>query len=341
MLQEVFAVMAILGMIVGSGFITGKEIVVFFSRFGSYSFLTIFLSFFIFFFAFKFILNYSKKISQKISKSKFAMFTNIILCTIFSSAMFGGINNLLNFDKKLINFVIFCVILLFCCLIFKKGGDFFNKLNLILVPLMLLVFVVLLCYKIKMPQLSFSNFGGISIFYCLLYCLLNISNGVVVIAGLGQSLSKKQKARVAFISALVLCIILLLTNIVLLNSPASFEEEMPMLTLFSYGGRIIMTFVIFVGCLTTLFSIIYSCSSSIRGICKNEYLNFSLSIILPLVLSLWGFSNIVQHLYPLASVMGGALLVQLFFIPPLKRGDKKIHSSRKNTKNKNACHDDI
>ena len=145
----------------------------------------------------------------------------------------------------------------------------------------------------------------------------------------------------AFISALVLGIMLLLTNIVLFAYPALFNEEMPMLAILSSGSSAVITLVVFIGCLTTLLSIIYSASSSIRGMIENEYLNFALSILLPLILSFWGFSNIVAYLYPLASVMGGVMLFLLFFIPPFKWGDKKIHPRCKNAKKENACHNNI
>ncbi|MBQ8908806.1 MAG: hypothetical protein IJY90_00740 [Clostridia bacterium] len=341
MLQEVFAVLAILGMVVGSGFISGKEVVVFFSRFGAWSFLSIPLVFVIFLCAFRFILNKAGGILEMVQKSKVLTLINLLLCTIFSAAMFGGINNLLSFGEKWINFAVFFLILLICALIFKKGGKFFNKLNIMLVPIMIFVFVVLLFSKIEMPKSFSSSHGVVSIFYACLYCLLNLANGCVVLAEVGKNLNKKQKARVAFISALVLCVVLLLTNIVLLAHPAALDEEMPVLSIFSSGGSAVVALVVFIGCLTTLFSIVYSCSSLVRGMIKNEHLNFTISIILPLVLSVWGFSNIVQHLYPLASVMGGVLLVRLFFVFPLKRSDKQIHASCKNAKKKNACHHDV
>ena len=127
-------------------------------------------------------------------------------------------------------------------------------------------------------------------------------------------------------------LILLSTNIVLLQNQSSLVQDMPLLSLFSGFQKFLMTIVVFIGCITTLFSLVYTSSFSMRGLCKNEFLIFLVSVLLPLVFSLLGFSFIVLYLYPLASILGGVILIDLFFIPFLKRTDKKIHSSSKNTK---------
>lgn len=340
MIKEFSAFLTIIGMVVGSGFISGKEVVVFFSRFGGWSFVGIILSFFIFFLLFKLIL-FSQNSLVKYNSSCFAKIVNIILCTIFSSAMMGGINNLLNFSEKWINYLIFLLILLICLLIFLKGSYFFNKLNFIFVPLMVVVFVVMLLSNIAKPSWDATSHGELSIFYSLLYCLLNSANGCVILLPLSKTLSKKQKTRVAFFSALVLSLLLLLANVFLLSCPSALSSPMPLLEIFSGGTYICMTVVVGLGCLTTLFSLVYSCSCSFRGLCKKEFVNFFVSVILPSMISLLGFSSLVEFLYPLASILGGALLMQLFFIPLFKRGNKKIHAGGKNTKKENACHDNI
>ena len=186
-----------------------------------------------------------------------------------------------------------------------------------------------------------AHFGGASIFYMLLYCMLNTANGCALLCEAGGSLSRKQKVRVAFVSALTLSVLLMIANFVLLGRPELFDDGMPLLSIFSGAGSVIMTLVVALGCLTTLFSLVYSSSVCCRGLCKNDFINFLVSIALPCLISLWGFGNLVAFLYPFASILGGGLLAWLFFIPPLKRAYNKIHSCRKNTKNENAGHDNI
>ena len=298
-------VLAIVGTIVGSGFISGKEIAVFFTRFGLFSYPCIFLAFFLFWGIFYLILIKGDFILDKIKTSKFCFLINFIICTIFSSAMFAGIGNLLKFDNFFVNFLIFIIILIICYLIFKRGAKILNKLNLIFIPLMIIIFILLLSRKFSFSGFDVSSsMGGASIFYCILYIFLNTSNGCVLIAGLGQKLTKKQKARASFLSALVLMLILLFANTLLLQSYSSLSEDMPLLSLLTGGARATMNFVIFIGCSTSLFSLIFASSYSMRGLCNNEFLIFFLSVILPLLLSLFGFNNIVTYLYPLSSVLG-------------------------------------
>lgn len=330
-----FTFLAIIGTVIGSGFISGKEVVVFFSRFGFWSFPAIFATFFLFFFIFKFLLCKGEHAVGRLEKSRFSFVLNLLVCTIFSASMFAGtIDRAKNCGIGFV--VVFLIILLLiCAFVSKRGMISLNKINLFLVPIMTIVLIFALisqiCKGIKIE--SFPNeFGGVSILYTLLYVVLNTSNGCVLISSFGQKLNNKQKTRAAFLSALVLSLILLFINIVLLCRPEVFEEEMPLLQLFSGSFRQVLSFAIMIGCLTTLFSLIYSCSSSMRGLCKNEFLIFVLSVLMPFVFSLLGFGFIVSYLYPIASVLGVFLLADLVFVPLLKRADKKIHANSKNAK---------
>lgn len=316
MKDSFMAILAIIGTVIGSGFISGKEIVVFFARFGYYSFPCIFIACVLFFFLFKFMLNKGCEAIERLTKSKICFLINIILCLIFSSAMFAGIGNLLVFDKKIINFIIFFVILLFCFSVYRHGMGSLNKLNLFLVPLMIFVLLIGLISKISFTTIDISsNYGALSFVYSALYVVLNTSNGSVLIARYGQKLTSKQKVQVAFFSALALFLLLLIADIVLLSNPSAFLKTMPLLSLFTSQMYIIMTLAIFIGCLTTLLTLVYTLSSSMRGLCKNEYLIFFTSVMLPLIFSLLGFDFIVEYLYPLSSVLGIFLICALFFKP--------------------------
>lgn len=310
----VSAFFAITGTVIGSGFISGKEIVVFFSRFGFLSFPCIFLSFFVLFFLFKYILNRGERALNRLKNSKISFFINLLLCLIFSSAMFAGMGDLLCFNNKILSFVIFFAIISLCLFVFVKGLGGLNKLNFIFVPLMTVVFAILLFTTIKPQPIEFeSSFGGLSIFYCLLYCVMNTANGGVMIAEFSAKLSSRQKTQVAFFSALALSVLLLIANLVLLQNPNSFEQTMPTLSLFDGVAGLIMTIMVFIGCLTTLLTLTYTLSSSMKGLCKNDVLNLGVSILLPLILSLLGFDFIVEYLYPLASIFGLYILFDLFF----------------------------
>lgn len=333
MKNSLSAIFLIIGTVVGSGFISGKEIVVFFSRFGAYSFLGIFLTFFFFAFLFYIILNKGEEALQRLKSSRFSFVINLIICMIFTSAMFAGVNNLLTFDKIYINFIVLILILFVCFIIFKRGLKSLNKLNYFLIPIMLGILIMIVALKLNFSPIKFvSSLGEMSFLYSILYVILNTANSAVLIAEIGKNLNRKQKARVSIISALVLMLILLLVNIVLLQNSSSFVEDMPLISLFSGWQKVMMNIVVFIGCITTLFSLVFVSSSSMRGLCNNEFIIFSISVLMPAMLSLLGFGFIVTYFYPITSILGVFLLYDLFFKSLFKRTNQKIHSSSKDTK---------
>ena len=328
----IVVILTLVGSVLGSGFISGKEVAVFFSRFGGFSFLGIFLAFFLFAGIFYLILIKSDIILSRLQNSKIILFLNLIISIVFSSAMMAGIVNSMNFDIISIKFAIFFIILLICLLIIKKGIKILNKLNSFLVPIMIIIFLILLSLNISQKPIdfSFSLSGSVSIFYSFLYAILNTSNGVVLTASLGQKLAKHQKAQVSVLSALVLMLILLFVNIVLLQHSSLLYEDMPFLSLFSGWQKVCINIVIFIGCATSLFSLVYTSFLSFRGLCNNEFLIFCISVLLPALLSLLGFSFIVSQLYPICSILGLYLLFALLKGQRVKKTKAKSIKRKEN-----------
>ena len=81
-------VFLIFGTVVGSGFSSGKEIMVFFSRYGVVSYLYILLAGILFYLIFYFFLSYGKYILKKLSKYKFIDVFLGFISVIFCSCMF-------------------------------------------------------------------------------------------------------------------------------------------------------------------------------------------------------------------------------------------------------------
>lgn len=339
-----FGVLALIGGVVGSGFITGKEIVIFFARNGVWGFLGVGICTIGFFILVRYFLINGERIHSLIASSKIFLSISIALNVILSSSMLGGISSLIG--NKLLFLPVLIFTLLLCLLVFVRGGGVINKLNLILVPSMITSFLFILCGKvdISLPHVS----GKIlpSVWFSILYLVLNVSNNALLISSLGNNLSKKQKTGIAFFSSLALCFLLLLTVTVLLQNQGIIGCDMPFIQLAKGGQRIIMRLLVFLGSLTSLFSLVYSSSSHLRGLNINEMINFSLCCLLPTLLSFLGFNFLVTYLYPLASVLGLLQLVMVIFAPSFfhsffKNANKKIHSARKDTKKNNTRHDNI
>ena len=326
-MNEFVAIVSIVGGFVGSGFVSGKEIVVFFAHFGGWCYPAILLSFFLLFYLLKLILNLPEKI---IKDNKLIFFTIQILSIIFASSMFGSMVKILEFQGILIEMAIFLIIFAFCLLIFLKGGKFLNKINFIFVPIMLLILFSGIFFKIGKIDLDFTFEKSFGLLYGMFYIFLNCASLIPFASESGARLTQKQKARVAFVCALVLCLLLCLCSTVLLAYPQTFSEAMPFVCIFG-KGQIVVKLAVFLGSLTTLLGQIYSLSQNFRFFRKNELLNFFQAVCLPFCFSLIGFNVIVSLVYPVAGVLGGVLFVELFFIPFFKRAYKKIHPCCKKT----------
>ena len=320
--------LTIVGTIIGCGFLSGKELVVFFSRFGCWSYLGIFCLLFFFYFVFKFLLGLKSHVVEKISSSKLFLIFNSSVCVIFSAAMFASLKESLDLFFPIKIFV-FILVFFLCSLILKKGLKVFGKINNFLVPIMILIFVILLGLNFKF-DFSFprTNLPFPAIFYSLLYCVLNASNSSVVIANLGQKLSEKEKARVAFFAAFVLVLILFFANSVLLENQDSLNAVMPFLSIFPSWQKVVLKFVIILGSLTTLFSLVYNFHISLSK--KSKISAYFFSIVLPFALSFIGFGNIIALLEPVASVLSLLVLGFLFKENLSNKSQHKALTKRKN-----------
>ena len=72
-------------------------------------------------------------------------------------------------------------------------------------------------------------------------------------------------------------------------------------------------FVVFSGCVTTLFSLVVATSFSLEKLHFPKFWCGFIAVVLPSLASIFGFGRIVSFLYPLASVVGIFVFVGLVF----------------------------
>ncbi len=311
------AVMIVVGTVIGSGFASGKEIAVFFSRFGNISYLFILFAFFLFWGVIYLFFSFGEKLTRKISSSKIFSFLTVLVSLIFTSSMFAGAGNVLPENAVLKAF--FSLFLIVLCLIIAKNGlSFLSGINNFIMPVTLLSMCIVLFSNLKFSFAvsAQSELGGL--FFMLLYVILNFSISSIVIAKGGMNLSQKQKVWASFFASLTLSFFLLLTNFVLLSHPSAMAESMPLLALSSGVGEVLIKFVIFSGCLTTLFSLVLTSTDCLKQFHLSGFLRCFIAIILPFAISYLGFGAIVSYLYPFASVLGTLFLLILFLLPEKK-----------------------
>ncbi len=319
MLKIFSVVFLIFGTVVGSGFSSGKEIMVFFSQFGITSYLYIFVAGFLFYAVFFFFLEYGNKISKKLEESKILNFMVLFISLVFCSSMFAGIKNLFSYFSTPFFVISFVSLVILCLLVTKKGIRSLEKVNLVLMPLTMLCFIFVLGFCVQQhSDFSFSNSPWAGAFYGPLYVALNTCMSGFVISRAGDGLSKKQKRFSCLLATCLIVGLLLFGNFVLLNNSESFFSEMPFLSLASKNENMfyVAFLIIFCGCFTTLISLCYTLKVCLSRIIKNETTCVILSVFMPLIASQLGFSQIVSFLYPICSVLGifmlGFLLVKTF-----------------------------
>ena len=302
-------IMLIVGMVIGSGFASGKEIAVFFSRFGYFSYIFIPFAFLLFFGVFYWILSHGKNGIEKISSSKFYSSLYILISLVFTSSMFAGTKTTISTNVIPFDVVIVFFLLIFCIYVAKNGLLVLTKINSYLIPFT--IFILMLCLiKNRGAIVTFENgsfFSGI--LFSILYVVMNISTSSFVIGQLGQSMSKRSMIIVSFFASFILSILLLFINLTLLKHPESLSYSMPLLQISGGYVYVLMRIVIFVGCLTTLLSLVYTTSQNLQKLEICGVFNILISIILPFLASFLGFGKIVSILYPIVSVLGILLVI--------------------------------
>ena len=132
MFKVFVAVLVLFGTVLGSGFASGKEIVVFFSRFGNLSFLYIFFSCVLFFLLFYFFLKNAEKILKIVEKSKAVKCLTFFVSLIFCSSMFAGLKNLFSLFPTFLSVFSITAVVFICVFFTLKGFGGLEKINLFL-----------------------------------------------------------------------------------------------------------------------------------------------------------------------------------------------------------------
>ncbi|MGN1201357.1 MAG: hypothetical protein ACI4R8_03785 [Candidatus Caccovivens sp.] len=332
-------VFLIFGTVVGSGFSSGKEIMVFFARFGPMSYFYILMAGLLFFFIFYFFLIYGKKVSDNLDKSKWLSYLSGFMSLVFCSSMFAGIKSLFGYFPDWIYYLLMISLVVICVFVTFRGIRGLERINLILMPVTSVIFLAVLFFGMSIK----SNFAcqansWAGILYCPLYVVLNTSTSGFVIAKAGDNLSKKQTVLVSLFSTFLLVLFLMLGNFVLQQNSESFLSDMPFLYIASNNPVVfcLAFVVILVGCFTTLISLMFTLKNAFKPTLKSDKISTLLAVFLPLFISGLGFSQIVSFLYPICSVLG--VLILLFSIFSFEQTDGIIHQKRKDAKNKGGGH---
>ena len=329
----------IIGAIIGAGFASGKEIYLFFYRYGIHGLIGIcicsILMGYLFYKTFLIIKNYNVKnyndFLNVIFKNKFLKETNKILINIFLLISFfimiAGFGAFLkqNFN---INYTIgTSIITAICFIVFLNDLKGLSKINSILVPILIFFIIVIgmislkniesvLCIRNNATEINlYNNFFLQSIIYSSYNFILLIP----IIVNFYDKLNKKNIVRISVISVLIFSVLLLSEYFLLAlkNGIEISKLEMPAIYIVGTMSSLLKK----IYGIIILFSIITTAVSEGMGFLKvlniNKNDNWKVSLMMcisGMIVSYLGFGTLVKILYPAIGVMGLMQIVKLITI---------------------------
>lgn len=144
MWRVLVVVFLIFGTIVGSGFSSGKEIFVYFARFGALSYLFIALAGVMFFFLLRFFLLHGQKCVAVVQKSVFLRAIVAFISLVFCASMFAGVKNLFSHFPLWLSVLATSAVLVCCLWLTVRGIRGLEKFNLAVMPITAALFFAVL-----------------------------------------------------------------------------------------------------------------------------------------------------------------------------------------------------
>lgn len=314
----IYTVCIIIGAIIGAGFASGREILLFFLNCNPVQVLIIgivFSSVVFLLLLFNSRLTVSDNIvllNKKIG-GKFGSIINILIlasCFCTLAAMFAAgslsLSQLFNNNKLIPYMTILTAVI--SLLLLLNGMSALKVINIIAVPF-LIVFVVLIC--IKNNNVLTNGYTGNSLFRVISYFSLNIISLYSLLSTIGKKLSFKQMIISSVISGVIICFLIYLI-LSKLDSKYLSMYEMPMLSLAYNTSKAMYIFgviVVYLAIITTLASCAYPLINYANRLIKNNFYSSIIVIVLGASAGMVGFSIIVDYLYPCVAVVGVIILV--------------------------------
>ena len=327
-------IFVIIGTLIGAGFASGREIYLFFMRYGANGRIGIILTGFItgiiiyrvLVIVKTYEINTYNKLLERINwkHEKTNKVINLIVNSFLLISFYIMVAGFCAYTEqtyKIPAYISSIFFILICYIIFKKSIQGVIKANQILVPIL----VMLIAYLgIKnMPYIfnqTNENFEGIKqngwLISSILYASYNSIILIPALIGLRNYInSKKEIIKISIISSSIIIVLALFVYALLLRGKFFVSElEMPLIEITIQFGKIfkyIYGFVIIASIFTSAVSTGYSFLKNITKTKKNYEIVLLIMCFTSIAVSNIGFSNLVEMLYPLFGMLG---LVQIVFI---------------------------
>lgn len=327
-------VFVIIGVIIGAGFASGKEIYTFFFVYGKYGILGIVVSICII----GYLIYKTLKIVKEYDINNYDEFLDVILGKVKTKnidvkiivdfivnvfllitffVMCAGFSAYFNQEFGINQFATSIILAVLCYFILNKNINGIFILNSILMPM---IIIILLALGVKVFSLNLDlkemSVNGKWILNALLYASYNSITLISILIPMKKYIkTKKDILKIVCLSSLIIVILAFVIFMLLLSINADIREiELPsvyaansfgLIYKYLYGG------IILGAILTTAISSAYGFLNNISKTRKNyKKVNF-LICFMSVSMCLFGFSNLVNLLYPIFGFLG---LIQLTLI---------------------------
>lgn len=330
-MKEIFSiVLVIIGALIGAGFASGQEIYSFFYSYGPIGLIstviTCILISIVIYKTMKIIWvnkinNYDEFLKLFIKNDKITKIINCILnilLLITFYIMIAAFGAYFEQELGLNKFIGSSVLAIMCGIIFSTSVKGVLKASQFIVPFLILFIVIIgginLTNLNSNIEILIINKGWI--LSSIIYCSYNIILLIPVLISLRNQITEKKNIKfIAIISGLFMAIMFMMIFMLLVKVDIDIDMlEMPIIYVirnFFEEFKYVYAFIILASIFTTAISIGIG---FLQNICKNEksYPQFVIFMcITSVIISNFGFSNLVNLMYPLFGYVG---ILQLFFI---------------------------
>ena len=290
--------------VLGAGFATGRELIVYFVKYGLWGFIGIIIASFLFgFTAYKALKKGYKSISDVADGRITYMLTFMFLIVLYS-AMLSACGELVQkiFDIPYISGTIAIALITYITVKFKSIGD----VSIILCPIMIVTALITGIYIMTngnyLPVNTDINLCCIP--SAFIYAAYNIITAAAVIITEGD---KKSALKTAVISGILIGFVATVLSLPLyFNFELIKHESLPLLALLPKGSIITYGYIFMLMC-----AIFTTAVSNCLSAAEHTKLSPLLITLTALLLSFIGFSNIVDKVYFVFGIMGLGIMFKL------------------------------
>lgn len=327
-------VLVIMGTLIGAGFASGREIYLFFGKFGKLGIIGILISGIltgiIIYIALKIInkkdINNYNDFLEKINiKNKYInlLIKNIITIFLLISfyIMVAAFSAYINQNYEIPIYISSIIFAVLTYIIFIKNIQGMIKVNEILVPFLLILILYLgvknIPYLVETKNVLENNINEKGFFLnSILYASYNSIMLIPVLVTMKKYInSKAQIKKISIISsALIIVLSLCIFGLLLRGKYYIQNVEMPLLNITMQFGKIylyIYSFIIITSIFTTAISAGYSFLENVSKNKKQYKIILIFMSVTSVLVSNIGFSKLVEILYPLFGILG---IVQIIFL---------------------------